>query len=241
MFNLQDAQHDWYSIRLHRLRRMRQHILLVVLIMGILTALERNTLCMVTPGRFGCAAISPEQAKQDYGLLYHVAYAIAYVFDCIFMSIWIPFFDWWIKELPVSKSVFESVNMVLLVLNQVMCVAHVLYQAAQLIAMLYIVLRFKKASLQADVSYTSWKERSFLVASVLATVALGSGALHTLELAELAKVKTLEYGLVVIPAQILVGLRFASMVQRKKEQRALAGMAASRHVELGVQDEKVEA
>ncbi|KAF7512094.1 hypothetical protein GJ744_002807 [Endocarpon pusillum] len=241
MLNLQDAHQDWYTIRLHRFRRMLQNILFVVLIMGTLTALERNTLCMVTPGRFGCAAKSPEQAKQDYGLLYHVAYAIAYVFDCIFMSIWIPFFDWWVKELPVSKSVLDSMNMVLLALNQVMCAAHVIYQAAQFVAMLYIVLRFKKASLQADVLYTSWKERSFLVASVLATVGLGSGALHTLELAELARVKTLEYGLVVVPAQILVGLRLASMVQRKKEQRALAGMAASRHVEMGVQDEKVGA
>lgn len=241
MLNLQDGHQDWYTIRLHRFERMRQNILFVVLLMGTLTALERNTLCMVTPGRFGCDAISPEQAKQDYGLLYHVAYAIAYVFDCVFMSIWIPFFDWWVKELPVSKSVFDSMNMVLLVVNQVMCGAHVLYQAAQFMAMLYLVLRFNKTSLQADVSYTSWKERSFLVASVLATIALGSGALHTLEWAELARVKILEYGLVVVPAQILIGLRFASKVQRKMEQRALAGMAASRHVEMGVQDEKIEA
>ena len=242
MLSLQDAHQDWYTIRLHRFERMRQNILFVVLIMGTLTALERNTLCMVTPGRFGCAAISPEQSKQDYGLLYHVAYAIAYVFDCIFMSIWIPFFDWWVKELPVSKSAFDTMNVVLLALNQVMCGAHVIYQAAQFMAMLSIVLRFKKtSSLRTEISYTSWKERSFLVASVLATVALGSGALHTLELAELARVKTLEYGLVVVPTQILVGLRFASMVQRKKEQRALAGMTATRHVEVGVQDEKVEA
>lgn len=237
MLNLQDANQDWYTLRLQRLKAMRRNILFILLIMGTLTALERNTLCMVTPGRFGCAATSPEQSKKDYGLFYCVAYAIAYIFDCIFMSIYIPFFDWWVRDLPVSKSAFDSMNVVLLVLNQVMCGAHALYQAAQFIAMLYVVLRYNKNfTMRADVSHTSWKQRSFLVASALATVALGSGALHTLELAELARVKTLEYGLVIVPAQIVIGLRFASKVQRKKEQRALAGMAATQHVEMGVQD-----
>ncbi len=87
MLKLQDAKQDWYTLRLQRLKAMRRSILIILLIMGTLTALERNTLCMATPGRFGCAVTSPEQSKKDYGLFYRVAYALTYIFSYIFMSV----------------------------------------------------------------------------------------------------------------------------------------------------------
>jgi hypothetical protein len=73
---------------------------------------------------------------------------------------------------------------------------------------------------------TSWKERFFLVGSALAAVVIGFGALHTLEAVEIMKLKTLECGVVIVPTQVLSGLRLASKVQRMREQRVLAGLTA---------------
>jgi hypothetical protein len=224
---------------------MRRNLFLILLIMGVLTALERNSLCFVAPGRFGCPTESPEQSAQDYGLFYHTGYAIAYVFDCVFLAIWMPFFNWWVKDLPVPKSALEGINGVLMAVNRVLFGAHLLYQGIHFFCILYVLFVFrenmKSFSLRSAGQRTSWKERFFLVTSAVAAVMIGSAALHTLDAVEMVKVKTVEYGLVLVPAQILIGLRLASKVQRKREQRVLAGLAASRHVEMGVQDEKVGA
>jgi hypothetical protein len=241
MLNTKDAgEESWYTLRVKRIKSMWRNLLVILAVMGLLTALERNSLCMVAPGRFGCPAVSPEQTVQDYGLFYHTGYAIAYVFDCIFLCVWMPFFNWWVSEVPVSRAALDGFNNVLMEINRVLFGAHIVWQAAQFFITLYLVLRFRKDfTSESDAPHTSWKERFFLVASAVASVVVGSGGLYTLELAEMAKVKTLEYGMVIVPAQILVGLRFASKVQQIHQRRVLAGQAATKHVETGLADEKV--
>jgi hypothetical protein len=240
MPNTQDAGHEgWYSLRVKRITSMGRNLLVILLVMGLLTALERNSLCMVAPGRFGCAADTPEQTVQDYGLFYHTGYAIAYVFDCIFLCVWMPLFNWWVSEVPVSRAALDGFSNVLMQINRVLFGAHIVWQAAQFLITLYLVLRFtQNHGSRSETPHTSWRERSILVASAAISVVIGSGALHILELAEMAKVKTLEYGMVVVPAQVLVGLRFASKIQLIRQQRVLAGKAATTHVETGRMDEK---
>jgi len=240
MLNIQDAgEESWYTLRVKRIKSMGRNLLVILLVMGLLTALERNSLCMVAPGRFGCPAVTPEQTAQDFGLFYHTGYAIAYVFDCIFLCVWMPFFNWWVSEVPVSRAALDGFNNVLMQINRVLFGAHIVWQAAQFLITLYLVLRFTTDFWsRSDTSHTSWRERSLLVASAALSVVIGSGALHTLELAEMAKVKMLEYGMVIVPAQVLVGLRFASKVQQIRQRRVLAGRAATSHVEAGLVDEK---
>ncbi len=223
---------------------MRRNLLVVLLVMGVMTALERNSLCMIAPGRFGCPQKSPKQIEHDYGLFYHTGYAIAYVFNCMFLSIWMPFFDWWVKDVPVPKAALDGMNSVIMAVNRVLSVAHILYQGIYFLCILYALLRFKEStkpcSLRSDGPRMSWRERFFLVAFAIAGVVIGSGALHSLEVVEMARVKTLEYVLVIVPAQVLMGLKLASKVQWKRERRALAGRVTTRHVEMGGEDEKAD-
>jgi hypothetical protein len=140
------------------------------------------------------------------------------------------FVKWWLKDLLVPSSVLDGINSVLMAVNRVFCGACLLYQGIHFFCILYALFVFrenmKSFSPRSVGQRTSWKERFFLVGSALAAVVIGFGALHTLEAVEIMKLKTLECGVVIVPTQVLSGLRLASKVQRMREQRVLAGLTA---------------
>jgi hypothetical protein len=140
------------------------------------------------------------------------------------------FFKSWLKDLPVPNSVLDGINSVLMAVNRVFYGACLLYQGIHFFSILYALFVFRENmesfSLRSVGQRTIWKERSFLVGSAVAAVVIGFGALRTLDAVEIMKLKMLEYSVVIVPTQVLIGLRLAWKVQRKREQRALAGLTA---------------
>jgi hypothetical protein len=205
---------------------------------------------MIDPVLFGCPAKSPEQIEQDYGLFYYTGYAIVYVYNCVTVPILMMLFSWWHMVVPVaeaplvSKAALDRINEALMAINRVGIGAVVAYEEIIFLFMLFALLRFGKSmwstSPRSDVPPASWKERVFLFAFAALAVAIGSSALRTLEMVKMARVKTLEYALVIMPAQVLVGLILASKAQWKWEQRAISKKATTKHVEIGVEEEKSE-
>ena len=168
------------------------------------------------------------------GLFYQTAYVVAYVIDCILAPIVIPLHTMWAKvstPTAVSYSTLYDINRVMDTIIQVIYGIRIGWNAILFLLSLFVVLRFRK-SFWLETVHTSWKERFISIACVAATVVIGSGALHVLEQVGLAKVKSVESHLVIVPAQILVGLWLASIVQRMREL-LLAGNSMTRLVEMG--------
>lgn len=121
----------------------------------------------------------------------------------------------------VVPAALDRINEVLMAINRVGIGAVVAYEEIIFLCMLFVLLRFGKSmwstSPRSDVPPASWKELGFLVAFAVLAVAIDSSALLTLEMVKMAKVKTLEYALVIVPAQVLVGLILASKAQWKWE------------------------
>lgn len=237
--NTKDVPSDWYPVRIRRLKSMFRNLVIVTLLGGLLSALQKNTICMAAPGRFGCPEKSPEEAAQDYGLFYNTGYAIAYVYDCIFLSIWIPFFNGWVKDIPVSKGTLDGINNGLLLVNSALFGGWVGYQGFYFLANLYAILVYRDSMgfpypIPFYESHRSWNERILLVGAAGTSIFIGWSALHTLELVDFAKVKSFEYWLVVVPALLVFGLRLASLLQRKMEQRVVAAIVAKIHEEDGI-------
>jgi hypothetical protein len=67
------------------------------------------------------------------------------------------------------------------------------------------------------------EERGLLSAAAAASVLMGMYVLWVMEVIELGKVKPLEYWLIIVPAQMVIGIMLATRLQRKRELRQREG------------------
>lgn len=234
---MEDTSSDWYPLRIRRLKSMSKTLLIMLLIIGLQTALESHTICMIAPSRFGCALDAPEQAAPDYGLVYCTAYAISYILGCIFLPIIVPFAEAWANAMPASsdnpdvspltkmasRSTITSIDNALISLNRFGLGAIVLCLGASFLFDLCGVLRFRDGrwATSYDGPRTSWGERFFFMVSVGTVVSIVDRALRTLDRVDFAHVKVFEFLVLILPALILVVLRLASLAQRLIERRMI--------------------
>ena len=87
----------------------------------------------------------------------------------------------------------------------------------------------------------NWAVRAFMLFGIAITTSLGYGAFQTLENMDLARVKTLEYAIVVVPVQINLGVLLGTVMQFRMERRMARRQQLalqSAKAEEGVADEK---
>ena len=89
----------------------------------------------------------------------------------------------------------------------------------------------------------TWAARLLLIAGVGFTLLFGYYAFEILEASKLARVKQIEYCLIVVPIQINFGFVLGGVMQWKMERRiakkeAIKAEAARSHLEDGTNDEK---
>lgn len=70
-----------------------------------------------------------------------------------------------------------------------------------------------------DGSKKAWAARLLQTAGILLSVSFGYYVFGILDMTGLAKVKTLEYGVIVVPIQINIGLMVGTMMQWRMEKR----------------------
>lgn len=74
----------------------------------------------------------------------------------------------------------------------------------------------------------AWGIRALLFSGVCTSLALGHCIFTVLEATDLARVKTLEYWIVVVPIQVNIGVLLGSAVQFRAEKRAVRKMGLKR-------------
>jgi len=84
----------------------------------------------------------------------------------------------------------------------------------------------------------NWTVRAMLFAGIISVLAFGYGALHVLEMRELARVKTVEYFVILVPIQMNLGLLIGSKMQMKMEKRA-AMKEAEKMTKVEAEDVKI--
>lgn len=85
----------------------------------------------------------------------------------------------------------------------------------------------------------NWGTRALLFAGVCTSIAFGKVSFFILEQTDLARVKPLEYCIIVLPIQVNLGILLGSAVQFKAEQRRMKKLAAKKDdAEAGSVDEK---
>ncbi|KAH0848359.1 hypothetical protein AYO21_04385 [Fonsecaea monophora] len=239
---------DWKKIRRFNLRMMRKQIRCVVLLMALMEALRVGPLQIVYAGKHDY----PAPAEDDYGIAYTVGYFVSWLYVCIFMVIWMPLFDWWVpKTLPDSDDpskpsiatriicLLKKLNMILLPISiGVSLVTYVYYLTHTFI---YVDSRTRGSTRFPKNTRKNWFVRAFMLLGIAISTSLGHGALQTLDKLDLARVKNVEYLLIVLPVQINFGILLGTVMQFRMEKRlarrqALKLQAAK--VEDGIVEEK---
>lgn len=163
--------------------------------------------------------------------------------------------QWWMPKLSSDDSTpsngpskLEKVANLLLKLNMILlpaCVGLSLIQHVYhtISAFVYVDARPVDPSAkrtQTLNSRRSWATRALLFSGVCTSMAIGKASFMILEETDLARVKPLEYMVIVLPIQVNLGILLASLVQFKAEQRRIKKMAAQKAVdaEAAVVDEK---
>ncbi|KIY03546.1 uncharacterized protein Z520_00237 [Fonsecaea multimorphosa CBS 102226] len=239
---------DWKKIRRFNLRMMRKQIRCVILLMALAEALRVGPLQIVYAGKHEY----PAPGEDDYGIAYTVGYIVSWLYVCVFMIIWMPLFDWWVpKTLPASDDpskspkatkiicLLKKLNMILLPISiGFSCFTYVWYLIHTFI---YVDSRTCGSTKFPKNTRKNWVVRAFFLLGIAITTSLGYGAFQTLEKLDLARVKNIEYALIVVPVQINLGILLGTVMQFRMEKRlarrqALKLQAAK--VEDGVVEEK---
>jgi len=225
---------DWLSTRRSYIRGLRCQTKSVILILAMWEAMERSSLKLVYAGRHGY----PAPGADDYGIVYTVACLLCWIYLCAFMVVYVPFFSWWIPESspsdPDHPTFMEKVSNILRKFNLVwlpLCIGISLFAYIVILVETFIFVEERRSGSSAwqlpKNTKKGWKIRGLLLGGILLSTTLGYGALHILGDLELARVKPLEYALIVIPVQINIGLMIGTKWQRKMEKRAAAKQSAS--------------
>ncbi|OQV01722.1 hypothetical protein CLAIMM_07024 [Cladophialophora immunda] len=239
---------DWKKIRRFNLRMMRKQIRCVILLMALMEALRVGPLQIVYAGKHEY----PAPGEDDYGIAYTVGYFVSWLYVCVFMIIWMPLFDWWVpKTLPGSDDpskpstamkvicLLKKLNMILLPIS--ICVSLLTYVYYLAHTFIFVDSRTRGSTRFPKNTRKNWLVRAFMLLGIAITTSLGYGAFQTLEKLDLARVKNIEYALIVAPVQINFGVLLGTVMQFRMEKRlarkqALKLQAAK--VEDGLVEEK---
>lgn len=183
-------------------------------------------------------------------ITYTTAYILSYLYICVFMIIYVPFFSWIPRLFPSSpKSAptdpntptpptkleilarwIQAFNMIWLPFCT--AISAVFYIIVLFETLVYVDERRTRFFQLPKNTKQAWKSRALMALGIAMFVGLGYGAFSVLETMELVRVKTFEYAAIVVPVQINMGLMFATRVQRKMEKRAVMKAARrEQHVE----------
>ncbi|EXJ67411.1 uncharacterized protein A1O5_09424 [Cladophialophora psammophila CBS 110553] len=217
---------DWKKIRRFNLRMMRKQIRCVILLMALMEALRVGPLQIVYAGKHEY----PAPGEEDYGIAYTVGYIISWLYVCVFMIIWMPLFDWWVpKTLPESDDpskpsiamkivcLLKKLNMILLPISIGVSLLTYVYYVIH--TFIHVDSRTRGSTKLPKNTRKNWLVRAFMLLGIAITTSLGYGALQTLEKLDLARVKNIEYALIVVPVQINFGVLLGTVMQFRMEKR----------------------
>ncbi|OCT49222.1 hypothetical protein CLCR_05044 [Cladophialophora carrionii] len=237
----------WRDIRRYNLRMMRKQVRYIVLLMALIEALRVGPIQIVYAGKHGY----PAPAEQDFGIAYTMGYFVSWLYVCVFMIIWVPFFQWWVDKVfpdipeDPSKPSFamkfmcflKKINMVLLPLS--IGISFITYACYVVHTFVYVDSRTYGSRTLPKNTRKNWAVRAFMLVGIAITTSLGYGAFQILADMDLAHVKTLEYAIIVVPVQINFGILLGTVMQFRMEKRLARkqGMEAARS-EAGAADEK---
>jgi hypothetical protein len=230
---------------------MRKQVRQIVLLMSLIEALRIGPLQIVYAGSHGYPAKSPET---DFGIAYTMGYVLSWLYVCIFMIIWVPFFQWWVERLfPASEDpnakpgmggkiveALKRFNMVLLPMS--IGIALITYAYYLVHTFIYVDTRVFNSNKLPKNTRKNWAARLFMLVGIAISTSSGYGAFQILADYDLAHVKAIEYLIIVVPVQINLGILFGSLFQRRMEKRAVrkeaSAIAAVKAQENATADEK---
>ncbi|KAJ9615807.1 hypothetical protein H2200_001884 [Cladophialophora chaetospira] len=237
----------WKDIRRYNLRMMRKQVRYIVLLMALIEALRVGPIELVYAGKHGY----PAPAEDDFGIAYTMGGFLSWLYVCLFMIIWIPFFNWWVVKLfpdtpedPSNPSTgmkflcfVKKLNMVLLPISiGINLITYACYLGHTFI---YVDSRPHGSKTLPKNTRKNWAVRAFMLLGIAISTSVGYGSFQILAEMDLAHVKTLEYAIIVVPFQINFGIFFGSVMQWKMEKRIARKQALlAARVEEGVADEK---
>jgi hypothetical protein len=218
------------------LRRQTRHI---VLLMALMEALRVGPAQIVLAGKDGY----PPRGEDDFGISYWIGYFLAWIYMCVFMVIWMPLFSvrippfsqpddtnilqWWVPNVPaedtksgktISKAmdVIKRFDLFILPVAVGLCLAtHICYLLQTLVHPDSNGAFFRKP----DGSKKAWAARLLQIAGILLSLSGGYYVFCCLEMTGLARVKNVEYAVIVMPIQINIGLMIGTAMQWRMERR----------------------
>jgi hypothetical protein len=213
------------------------NIVFGTVMIGVMIAVDNRTVCLVSPKVFGCLPKYVDLAEHEYGLFYRTAYAAAFALSAFILPIVVPVLYLCFKLLDLGDgphegdgSAGETILLVLQLINRVVIGTGVLRCMTEFVCRLYALLvsrsPMSRFSLSTEGERTTWKERIFLLASASLGALSCSWMLYCLKNAGVARVKTLEYYLIFVPAGVTFGLFLGSRLQRRRERWFVARTAA---------------
>jgi len=222
---------NWLTVRRFYLRSLRSQTRTVILLLALTEALKHGPLELVYAGREGF----PAPGEQDYGIMYTIAYLISYIYICAFVIIYMPFFSWWVPSTKKSEpnpdgtsaapTKMETITNWLHKINMIWlpfctAISALFYVVVLFETLVYVDERRTRFWQLPKNSKQIWKSRGLLLMGIAISTGLGYGAFYILAMTELAKVKTLEYAMIVVPVQINIGLMIGTKMQKNIEKRA---------------------
>ncbi len=128
---------------------------------------------------------------------------------------------------PSQREVVKGIESRIMILNRVIYSIAVTVLMACFISFLYAVLLYKEEVIgflqRNDSRRTLWRERILLFTTAAMTVLAGLYVHWVMEKTQLGRVKPLEYWLIFLPAEVVVGIMVATKLQRKWERRQEQG------------------
>lgn len=171
---------------------------------------------------------APDPTK-DYGFAYTVARILAYVYICVFVVIYDRLFKWWLPfaDSPVPPKLKTTTEWLVQASLVIICLSIIIRVVFYLINLLrvfiYVEARPAGSFRLPKNGRKIWAVRGLLVASIVLVFVLASVViLPVLEANELARVKNLEYYLILCPIQINVGLLVGSKFQARMEREMVS-------------------
>ncbi|KAI9879246.1 MAG: hypothetical protein M1823_006858, partial [Watsoniomyces obsoletus] len=192
-----------FASRRYNIFLMRAQIRRVVLLMALMEALRVGVPQLVFAGK---KDQYPAPGEDDFGIAYWVGYFISYIYLCVFMVVWTPLFSWWVpKDIPSdsctgkvlnkSVAVIKAFDMAILPLGIVLSLAQYVY---------YMLLNVVHPNSSGPLfrkpanDHTAWAARILMFCGVKLALVFGYGAFEILEQSGLARVKTMEYLIIVV-------------------------------------------
>ncbi|KAK5188742.1 hypothetical protein LTR47_011547 [Exophiala xenobiotica] len=180
---------DWKKIRKYHLRNMRERVCHVILLMAWMEAIRVGPVQLVYEGKHGY----PAAPDDDFG--------------------------WWLRLPPADKAVrlMTQVNRVLL---PMFIGIHLFFYAYHAIcAFIYVDSQPKDSKRFPINTHKNWLMRLPMLLGIALSTAGGYGAFKILATWDLAYVTPIEYSIIVVPAQISLGMFFGTLAQLTMEKR----------------------